>query len=69
MKRHRTRRERLKMMYIHWDTQLAALASSYLRWKHSKEEIRSAPLDGHFFHVTVIKTYGMFYFIVVLHVC
>ncbi|KAG1851168.1 hypothetical protein F4604DRAFT_1934181 [Suillus subluteus] len=54
---HRTRRERLKMMYIHWDTQLPALASSYLRWKHSKEEIHSASLDGHFFHVTVIKTY------------
>ncbi|KAG1888202.1 hypothetical protein F4604DRAFT_1877359 [Suillus subluteus] len=44
-------------MYIHWDTQLPALASSYLRWKHSKEEIHSASLDGHFFHVTVIKTY------------
>ncbi|KAG1794598.1 uncharacterized protein HD556DRAFT_1431927 [Suillus plorans] len=46
-------------MYIHWDTQLPALASSYLWWKHSKEEIHSAPLDGHFFHVTVIKTYAL----------
>ncbi|KAG1870301.1 hypothetical protein F4604DRAFT_1881242 [Suillus subluteus] len=45
-------------MYIHWDTQLPALVSSYLRWKHSKEEIHSASLDGHFFHVMVIKTYA-----------
>ncbi|KAG1751304.1 uncharacterized protein EDB91DRAFT_1078118 [Suillus paluster] len=36
---------------------LPALASGYLQWKHSKEEIRSVPLSSHYFHATVIKTY------------
>ncbi|KAG1774963.1 hypothetical protein EV702DRAFT_1199802 [Suillus placidus] len=51
------RRQRLKMMYAHWDAQMEQLADTYLEWKHGPQVSALMEEDGHEFHVSVIGTF------------
>jgi hypothetical protein len=51
-------RQRLKMMYAHWDSQMERLVDTYLEWKHGSRDLAPMEEDEHEFHVSVIGTFG-----------
>ncbi|KAG2743926.1 hypothetical protein P692DRAFT_20878574 [Suillus brevipes Sb2] len=51
------RRQRLKMMYAHWESQMDRLVHAYLEWKHGSQDSATMEEDRHEFHVSVIGTF------------